>query len=227
MRRRSTTDTSPWTYGTTGEKAGSTVNLTVGGQHLTTTVVSDGTWGVSAQALEQGTYQVVASITDAGGNTGTATQTLIIGDGPVEPGNRYQPDAAIRRGNGTFVGIGAYGGSAHQRLTAHLRPISKSATFTVRLTNRGDAADGLVVRGTSSSRTFRVTYLAGGTNVTALLTAGHYRTGVVAAGASVRIVVKVTLRAAARRGDRRVFELRAGSAHAPTERDVVAAVARR
>ena len=77
---RFTNDTSPWTYGTTAEQAGSIVNLTLGGQSLTATVKPGGTWGVSAQELPSATYAVVATITDAAGNTGTMTQTLQIGD---------------------------------------------------------------------------------------------------------------------------------------------------
>ena len=71
---RSTGDTSPWTDGTTAEPAGTTVHLSIGGQHLTATVQLGGAWGVSAAALPDGTYQVVARITDAAQNTGTATR---------------------------------------------------------------------------------------------------------------------------------------------------------
>ncbi|RHW23233.1 DUF3494 domain-containing protein [Nocardioides immobilis] len=51
---RSTDDTSPWTYGTTAEQAGTTVHLSIGGQHLTATVEAGGAWGVSAAALPGG-----------------------------------------------------------------------------------------------------------------------------------------------------------------------------
>ncbi len=81
---RSTDDTSPWTYGTTAEKAGTTVHLTVGSQHLTATVEPGGAWGVSAATLAGGTHTVVASVTDAAQNTGTATQALTI-DVPGDP----------------------------------------------------------------------------------------------------------------------------------------------
>ena len=82
---RSTSDTSPWTYGTTAEQAGTIVNVGVGGQHLTATVQPGGTWGVSAQTLASGTYDVLASITDAAGNTGSITQALTVGR--VTPGH--------------------------------------------------------------------------------------------------------------------------------------------
>jgi hypothetical protein len=222
---RTTPDTSPWTYGSTGEQAGSTVVLTIGGQRLTTAVLSDGTWGVSAQTLPQGSYRVVASITDAAGNTGTATQTLVIGDDTAGP--RYQPDAAIRHGKGAYVGARTYGGSAHQRLTTHLRPKAKKATFVVRLENGGEAADTFLLQGTKGSKKFRIIYTVGGKNVTRAVTAGTYRTHSLTAGHSEMVVMTITLAAAARPGDLRVFALKAVSSHASAKRDTVAAVARR
>ncbi len=76
---RSTVDTSPWTYGTTGEQAGTTVRVSIGGQALTATVLTGGTWGVSAKALvHTGPHKVVASIADAAGNRRTVTQILTI-----------------------------------------------------------------------------------------------------------------------------------------------------
>lgn len=82
---RSTTDTSPWTYGTTAEAAGTIVQLEVGGQSLTATVNPGGTWGVSAQDLAPGTYPVVASITDAAQNIGVAEQSLEVGPPVTTP----------------------------------------------------------------------------------------------------------------------------------------------
>lgn len=224
---RTTKDTSPWIYGTSGEQAGTPVRVSVGGQHLTATVISDGTWGVSATTLKEDTYRLVASITDAAGNTATATQTLTIGAGPVDPGRRYQPDSAIRRPPGSFVGVGDYGSSADQRLTARLRPAAKRASFEVRITNRGDAADAFAVRGTPRSTKFTVTYLFGGKNVTREVAAGTFRTDTLRPGESVRVAVRITMTRRARVDDRRLFEVRAISSHASTRRDTVAAVVRR
>lgn len=76
---RSTVDTSPWINGTTGEQAGTTVRVSIGGQALTATVLTGGTWGVSAKALvHTGPHKVVASIADAAGNRRTVTQILTI-----------------------------------------------------------------------------------------------------------------------------------------------------
>ncbi|MEP9363329.1 ice-binding family protein [Nocardioides sp. CN2-186] len=204
---RSTSDTSPWTYGTTAEKAGTTVEVSIGGQHLTATVQPGGTWGVSAAAVDPGRYKVVASITDAAHNTGSATQLLTIGgSGPVDPDHRYQPDASIRLVKGK-----------HARTT----------TFRVRLTNRGDSADALVVKGAPRTEKFTVRYLVAGRNVTAAVVAGSYRTGNLAAGTSVVMVVKISRTHAAKPGDKHAFTVRATSSHAASKHDAVVAVVRR
>lgn len=215
---RSTVDTSPWTYGTTAEQAGTTVHLTIGGQDLTATVQPGGGWGVSASALPVGTYEVVASITDPAQNTGTATQTLTITGSSPDPS--YRPDAAVRLLGGTFVGVNDYG--PDQEVTQRLRHI-KSATFEVRVTNRGDASERMEMLGSSRNRKFKVTYLADGQNVTSAVVGGTYRTRALAPGESVHLAIKVTRTDAARSGDRRSFTVRAGSAHSE-QQDTVAAV---
>jgi hypothetical protein len=164
---------------------------------------------------------VVASITDAAQNTGTATQTLTI-NGPVPA--TYLPDAAIRRLNGSYVGVGIYGGTK-QRVTNRLRAHTSSTTFEVRVTNRGNTTDRMQIRGTPSNRLFKVTYLASGRTVTPAVTAGTYGTRL-APGKSALLVIKVTRTKAAVIGDRRTFAVRAGSSHVLTARDTVGAVVR-
>ncbi|HUF83907.1 MAG TPA: cell wall-binding repeat-containing protein, partial [Acidimicrobiia bacterium] len=73
----STNDPTPVITGTTDAADATAVTVTVAGQTLTTTV-SSGAWSVTASALIDGTHTVVASITDAAGNTGTATQALTV-----------------------------------------------------------------------------------------------------------------------------------------------------
>ncbi|MDP3893054.1 ice-binding family protein, partial [Nocardioides sp.] len=227
---RTTSDTSPWTYGTTAEKAGTTVHVTVGGQHLTATVLSGGTWGVSAATLPTGTHTVVASITDAAQNTGTATQALTISAGaPSVPGDpdpvptpRYQPDAAIRLAPHAFVGVGVYGPG--QKVKKRLTKQKRRATFTVRVTNAGNATDRMTVRGTPRNRAFKVVYRSGGENVTRAIKAGTVRTGALQPGQSARLAIKVTRTKKARSGDRRKLTVRATSTRAPTRSDRVIAV---
>ena len=61
------------------------MQVEVGGQSLTAIVHPGGAWGVSAQDLPAGRHTVVASITDAALNTGTAHQTLDIGPTGTTP----------------------------------------------------------------------------------------------------------------------------------------------
>lgn len=224
---RSTDDTSPWTYGTTAERAGTTVHLAVGGQDLTATVAAGGTWGVSAQSLTAGAHHVVATVTDAAGNTGTATQTLTIGTPPpvTPPAPRFRPDAAVRVAGGSWVGVGTYA-AASQRVTRVLKPRTRTATYTVRVTNRGDATDALRLHGTSGSKAFKVVYLVAGRDVTKAVLAGTYRTTGLRPGASLSLTVRVTRTAKARPGAERVLSLRAVSAHRSSLTDTVAAVVR-
>lgn len=88
---RSTSDTSPWTYGTTAEKAGSIVRVSLGGQALQATVQPGGAWGVSAESLPSATYVVLATVTDAAGNKGSMNQTLQVGNVVTTPGGATPP----------------------------------------------------------------------------------------------------------------------------------------
>ncbi|WP_322937771.1 ice-binding family protein [Nocardioides bizhenqiangii] len=220
---RSTDDTSPWTYGTTAERAGTTVHLTIGGQHLTATVEAGGAWGVSAATLPGGTHDVVASVTDAAQNTGTATQALTINVPGPDPA--YRPDAAVRRLGGSLVGIDRY--DDHQRVTSWLAPPGLSVSFEVRVTNRGDAPDRMKILATPGNGRFKVTYhAASDQNVTRGVTSGTYRTGTLQPGASTVLSIKVTRTRVAQPGDRRTFAVRADSSHAG-EWDQVLAVVKR
>jgi hypothetical protein len=228
---RSTTDRSPWTYGTSGERAGTTVRVTLGGQALTAVVASGGVWSVSATDLDAGAYPLVATIADAAGNASSAFQTLTVGGtdaGPAPvtpaPASIYRPDAAIRGASGAFVGAGSY--AAVQRVSRSVRS-GRRAAFQVRLTNRGNTAEALVVKGARRSARFTVAYVVGGRNVTEEVTAGRYRTSVLRPGQSLVLVVRVTRTPAARKGDTRVFTVRAGSTHLPARSDTVGAVVRR
>ncbi|MDT4973239.1 MAG: hypothetical protein QOG22_3382, partial [Pseudonocardiales bacterium] len=73
-----TFDTTPTIAGTTDAATGSAVAVTIAGQTLNTTVQSGGTWSVTAAAVTPATLTVVASVTNAAGNTGTAHQSLTI-----------------------------------------------------------------------------------------------------------------------------------------------------
>lgn len=246
---RATVDTSPWIYGTTAEKAGTTVRVKVGGQTLTATVVTGGTWGVSATTLPPGAHQLVAAVTDAAQNTGTATQVLTIGtgdgsgggsgggsgsdpgdgtgDGPgsgPEPTSNYQPDGALRLPKASWVGVGVFDGA--QRVTKRLRGKHRTVTFEVRVTNRGWSTDAIEILGTSRSRKFKVTYSVGRDDVTKAVVAGTYRTGPLESEESVTVLVKISRTKASHAGDRRTFALQLSSAHKRAKSDTVSAAVR-
>ena len=223
---RSTDDTSPWIYGTTAEQAGTTVHVAIGGQSLTATVLTGGTWGVSATTLPTGAQQVVASITDAASNTGTAEQTLTITGGGVPHTAQYQPDAAIRTLPGHFVGVRIYD-ITKERVATRLQGSARVARFEVRVTNRGDSTDRLRLTGTPRNGSFKVSYLsASGQDVTRAVTAGTYLTGRLAPGRSTHVIVTVTRTKSAVIRDGRTFRVRAVSWHGPTASDTVAAAVR-
>ncbi len=159
----------------------------------------------------------------------TATQTLTIATGPVDPVDpepRYQPDGEIRTPKGNFVGARIYA-VANQRVSTRLVGRDKSATFKVRVRNRGNATDRMTLRGTPKNAKFRVRYLVAGDNVTSRVTAGTYVSKALAAGSTVTLTVKVIRRKSAEPGDRRTFKVRAVSVASPTHRDTVAAVVKR
>ncbi len=78
-----TADNTPTISGTTDAPAGSTVTVTVAGQTLTATVRTGGTWMVTPTTLDDGTHVVTASVTDAAGNTATATESLTVDVNPL------------------------------------------------------------------------------------------------------------------------------------------------
>ncbi|MDP8909912.1 MAG: ice-binding family protein, partial [Chloroflexota bacterium] len=72
-----TTDTTPTISGTTDVVAPGVVTVAIAGQTLTATP-SDGAWSVTSAILANGTYPVVASVSDGAGNPGSATQQLTV-----------------------------------------------------------------------------------------------------------------------------------------------------
>jgi hypothetical protein len=72
-----TTDTTPTISGTTDVEAPAVVTVTVNGQTLTA-IPSGGAWSVTSAILANGTYPVVASVTDGAGNPGSFTQQLTV-----------------------------------------------------------------------------------------------------------------------------------------------------
>lgn len=221
---RSTSDTTPRVTGVSTEPAGTSVRVTVTGQVLTATVDSGGAWGVGTDTLALGVHTVAASITDAAGNTVSATQVLTIEGAtpPVPPTARYRPDAEVRKVPGSFVGKGRY--ASGQQVTAGIKGRARQTTFQVRVTNRGNVPERMAVVGTRTNAKLAVVYLYGRTNVTSAVVAGTYRTPALGAGRSTLLTMKVTRRKGAAAGSMRTFQVRVASTHVGAVRDTVGAV---
>ena len=54
------------------------MTVTISGQTLSPTVESGGTWTTTTSPLTNGTYDIVAQVSDSQGNTASATQSLTI-----------------------------------------------------------------------------------------------------------------------------------------------------
>ena len=78
-----TKDTTPTLAGTTNAPTGSAVTVTVAGQVLSATVPAGGSWSVTAAALGAGVHPVRATVRDAAGNAGAATQDLTVEVNPA------------------------------------------------------------------------------------------------------------------------------------------------
>lgn len=73
-----TKDVTPTLSGTSNAAPGSPVTLRTAGQVASTTVLADGTWHATLAALAAGTRTVLASVRDAAGNNGSASQVLTV-----------------------------------------------------------------------------------------------------------------------------------------------------
>jgi Big-like domain-containing protein len=95
-----TTSFAPTLSGSTDATPGSTVTVTVAGQTLTTLVQPDGSWNATASVVGAGAWLAVATVSDAAGNVGSATQTLTItagasgGTGPTGAPGATGPSGA-------------------------------------------------------------------------------------------------------------------------------------
>ncbi|EFH4126035.1 Ig-like domain-containing protein [Escherichia coli] len=117
--------------------AGNTVTVTVGGNQYTATVQSDLSWSVSVpanvlQALGNGELTISASVTNNGGNTGTATHDIVI-DANL-PGLRVDTVAGddvvniIEHGQALVVTGSSTGLAAGAALTVVINSVTYGAT---------------------------------------------------------------------------------------------------
>src|SRR6185295_14968288 len=105
------------------------------------------------------------------GNAASVTRHYTV----AAAGVRVRPDAAIRLPGAAWTGNDVYGGPSRQTVRRHVTR-GGTAVALVRLQNDGTTADRVRVRGTAGSRAFRVTYRAGGRDVSRAVLRGTYRT---------------------------------------------------
>jgi hypothetical protein len=76
-----TNDLDPTITGTSNAAPGSTVTVTIAGQTMTTLIQADGDWNATPSFVGEGTWHVVASVSDPAGNAQSAEQSLKIVSG--------------------------------------------------------------------------------------------------------------------------------------------------
>jgi hypothetical protein len=79
-----TDDVTPTIRGSSDAPAGTTVTVSIAGQTMTT-LQNDSGWNATPTTVGEGTWAVVASVTDPAGNVGSANQTLVISSATTEP----------------------------------------------------------------------------------------------------------------------------------------------
>jgi hypothetical protein len=113
---------------------------------------------------------------------------------------------------GTDNGAGqasSVGGTMNVFLTKS-RPVARNV---VRVCNIAPNPNRVKVRGTASTRSFRVRYSRSGRNITGAVVTGRFRTRRLLEDECVKIRMKVTRTAAAARGDRRRLTVRGTPKH--------------
>ncbi len=156
----------------------------IGGSGIATCVgtVPDGD-PVDTSSL--GDHAFSGTATDGAGNTATVTHTYTVAD--------PRPDGWVKLGAaGAYKGDDRYNTSAVGQTARGSAAPGRTVTYFVVMQNDAPSPEALLVRGTASNGRFRVTYSAGGEDVTAAVTGGSYATSVLGAGAVQ--VVKVTVK---------------------------------
>jgi Arylsulfotransferase (ASST) len=162
-----------------------------------------------------GVHTITVVAKDGAGNTTTLTRSYLVG--------HYQPDAMIRASTAhAFVGGNEYGGFGKQDIDQAITRKAKSASAIVHLQNDGDRSDRLMVRATTGTKRFTVSYFADSLNVTKRVDAGTYRTPSLGAGKTFALKVTIKRTTKTPSGTTKTIKLVATSTHAPTLTDTVA-----
>jgi hypothetical protein len=136
----------------------------------------------------------------------------------------YQPDAQIKlAGDSSYLGVGIINTTGAGQTRSTTTAPGNSATLDLRFVNAGTHSDAIAVQGCKSSAGFTVKYFKGATNVTTAVTAGTYKSGKLAAGASQVLELKIAVLSTATAGKIDSCAVTATSNAAPTRKDVVKA----
>lgn len=151
---------------------------------------------------------------------GVATGTIVDDDPPAV---RRAVDLAVRKGHGAWHGVDVVNESGEGQTVRARVGRGESVGFTIRLRNTGARRDSFSLAGEPSGRFLAVHYRAGSRDVTDLVRAGTWSSGVLAPGATRRVRVTATVRPGARVGTSRRWHVAAVSERAAVDtRDVVA-----
>jgi len=138
------------------------------------------------------------------------------------------PDGWIAKGlAGTPVGDGVVNTTGAGQSVAGVAKASKRITFVITIQNDGTGSGHLRVQAEGSGSGFTVVYLQGTTDVTDAVVGGTYYTGVLAAGASERLIAKVRVTASAPVGSSITRLVTASAAGHPPVLDAVGFTAKR
>ncbi len=151
---------------------------------------------------------------DGAGNTTTRTRHYTVLAAP-------RPDGLIRKNGGAWHGGDVYGSAKDQTIRQVARR-GQTVSSQWLVQNDGQRTERFRLVGATSNPRWRVRYFAGGKDVTRAVSAGTYRTGILAPGQRVSLRVTVTPTRRARLTSTRTLTLRAASPTAVTAKDAVA-----
>jgi len=166
------------------------------------------------------TYTVQLSNVSIGGRTRSFTYNVTAFD-PAIATPMYQPDLSIANfGMSNWAGKSTINTSATDSVSATVAT-GHVAKFKVRVHNTGNVSDAILLHGTGTTSGFTITYLDGGKNVTAAVTAGTYKVRLPANGKRT-IIVKIRP-SIATSGAQQNCTLHAQSQHDSSKVDTVSA----
>ena len=190
-----------------------------GGSGLASCVgtVADGQ-AVNTASLGQRTFTVTA--TDVAGNAKVLDRTYTV--------VAARPDGRIRRGTGPVVGNDIYNTTGDGQTRTGTAARGQAVTYYVTAQNDAPVAERLRLQGQPSKPNFTVVYRdPAGANITTAVTAGTYRTPILATNGTYQIKIVVTVGNAAPAGASTTRTLTAISTTQPTIKDTVSFVTNR